>query len=87
MCREPENGIFIVGTSHVSDESAKDVDLVISTIQPDAVIVELCKGRSAVMYQGQGDTNQQQRSSQPLSMTGARIFLEHVANCLQGVGN
>lgn len=67
--REPEE-IFIVGTSHVSKESAEDVELVVGAVKPDAVIVELCKGRSAVMYQEQGDAEQQRRASQPLSMTG-----------------
>lgn len=75
VCREPEV-VFIVGTSHVSAESAKDVDLVVSTVQPDAVVVELCKGRSAVLYQEQGDANQRDRASQPLSMTGA--FTAHI---------
>lgn len=65
MCREPED-VFIVGTSHVSEESAKDVDLVINTVQPDAVIIELCKGRSAILYQEQSSKGQ----PPPLSMTG-----------------
>jgi pheromone shutdown protein TraB len=55
----------------VSEESARDVDLVIDAVKPDAVIVELCKGRSAVMYQDQGDARQRKKTAQPLSMTGA----------------
>jgi TraB/PrgY/gumN family len=69
-CREPHE-IYIVGTSHVSEESAVDVARAINAIRPDAVIVELCKGRSAVLYQDQGTAVQAKRASQPVSMTGA----------------
>ena len=42
------------------------MDLVINTVKPDAVIVELCKGRSAVLYQEPSSRGQ----PPPLSMTG-----------------
>ncbi|CAG0899330.1 unnamed protein product, partial [Cyprideis torosa] len=41
--------VFLVGTSHFSIESQNDVGQVISTVQPDAVMVELCKGRSSLL--------------------------------------
>lgn len=45
---EPE-AIWIIGTTHVSRESASDVQRVISTVKPDNVVVELC--RSRVIFQ------------------------------------
>ena len=47
--REPEL-VFIVGTAHVSRQSARDVERVIAAVRPCAVVVELCKSRSAVMW-------------------------------------
>eukprot|EP00466_Bigelowiella_natans_P009076 jgi/Bigna1/87635/estExt_fgenesh1_pg.C_220145 len=46
---EPEE-IYIIGTAHVSDQSAKDVARVIRTVDPDNVVVELCRSRSATLY-------------------------------------
>jgi len=45
---EPDE-IFVVGTAHVSPQSAADVDRVISAVRPDNVVVELCKSRAGVM--------------------------------------
>ncbi len=47
--REPEE-VFVVGTSHMSRQSVDDVRRVIDAVQPENVVVELCKSRSAVMY-------------------------------------
>ncbi|CAA7014734.1 unnamed protein product [Microthlaspi erraticum] len=41
---EPE-AIWLVGTSHISPESAADVDRVVRTVKPDNVAVELCRSR------------------------------------------
>ncbi|CAK9826746.1 TraB domain-containing protein [Anthophora retusa] len=46
----PEGGkLYLVGTAHFSTESQNDVAMVIQAVQPDAVLVELCKSRIAVM--------------------------------------
>ncbi|CAK9818137.1 TraB domain-containing protein [Anthophora quadrimaculata] len=46
----PEGGkLYLVGTAHFSTESQNDVAMVIQAVQPDAVVVELCKSRIAVM--------------------------------------
>lgn len=47
--RNNENGaeIFLVGTAHVSKESAAEVRDVIGRVKPNAVMVELCPGRAA----------------------------------------
>lgn len=69
MCREPEE-IFIIGTSHVSQQSADDVALAIDALKPDAVVVELCKGRSARLFQDQLLGDQANKAAGPISMTG-----------------
>ncbi len=35
--------VYLVGTAHFSKESCDDVSLVIQAVQPDIVLVELCK--------------------------------------------
>ena len=35
--------VYLVGTAHFSRESCDDVSLVIQAVQPDIVMVELCK--------------------------------------------
>lgn len=41
---EPEN-VWILGTSHLSAESADEVERVLRTVRPDNVVVELCRSR------------------------------------------
>nr|CAB3267206.1 traB domain-containing protein [Phallusia mammillata] len=41
--------VYVVGTAHFSKESCTDVQKVISMVQPDAVIVELCASRVSVL--------------------------------------
>ncbi|PIM97550.1 putative protein, contains TraB domain [Handroanthus impetiginosus] len=41
---EPED-IWIIGTTHISRESASDVERVIRAVRPDNVVVELCRSR------------------------------------------
>ncbi|KAK4350811.1 hypothetical protein RND71_030124 [Anisodus tanguticus] len=41
---EPES-IWLIGTSHISLESAVDVERVIRTVRPENVVVELCRSR------------------------------------------
>ncbi len=57
--------IKIVGTSHISSESVKEITHEIQTFQPDIVTVELDKGRAASLLQ-------EQRSKVDLSLI-ARI--------------
>lgn len=45
---EPEE-VFIIGTAHISRKSAQDVERVIEAVQPQNVVVELCKGRTAIL--------------------------------------
>lgn len=43
---EPEN-IWLIGTTHLSQDSAADVERVVRAIKPDNVVVELCRSRQA----------------------------------------
>lgn len=58
--------MFVIGTAHLSTRSAEDVRRVVAAVRPENVVVELCKGRAAIMYQDQGQGGQQQ-----LTMPGA----------------
>lgn len=46
---EPE-AIWIIGTTHISPESASDVERVISVVRPDNVVVELCRSRQVFSF-------------------------------------
>jgi hypothetical protein len=41
---EPED-VWILGTSHLSEESVADVERVLRAVRPDNVVVELCRSR------------------------------------------
>ncbi|PON57828.1 Pheromone shutdown [Trema orientale] len=41
---EPE-AIWLVGTTHISRESAMEVERVVQALKPDNVVVELCRSR------------------------------------------
>lgn len=41
---EPE-AIWLIGTSHISEESAAEVERVVRAVNPDNVVVELCRSR------------------------------------------
>ncbi len=51
-----EKDIYILGTAHVLEESRKEVEELIDTIDPDSVCVELCESR----YQSLKDKNRWQ---------------------------
>ena len=42
--------VYLVGTAHVSRQSAEDVRRVIQAVRPQNVVVELCSSRTAIMY-------------------------------------
>ncbi|CAK8675794.1 unnamed protein product [Clavelina lepadiformis] len=48
---EGSNGekVYLVGTAHFSKESCEDVRKVISAVQPDTVVVELCNSRTQIL--------------------------------------
>jgi len=42
--------VYLVGTAHFSKESCEDVARVIQAVQPDVVMVELCKSRTNILH-------------------------------------
>jgi len=42
--------VYLVGTAHFSKESCEDVAKVIQAVQPDFVMVELCKSRTNILH-------------------------------------
>jgi len=42
--------VYLVGTAHFSQESNEDVAKVIRAVQPDVVVLELCKARTTVLH-------------------------------------
>lgn len=43
------SNVYLVGTAHFSEESQKDVALVIRNVRPRAVVVELCESRVHIL--------------------------------------
>lgn len=41
--------IYLCGTAHVSQKSADDVEYLITSLKPDFVAIELCKGRIGML--------------------------------------
>ena len=41
--------VFLVGTAHFSKESQNDVVTVVQGVQPDVVVLELCKSRTNIL--------------------------------------
>ncbi|XP_031381344.1 traB domain-containing protein [Punica granatum] len=71
---EPE-AIWLVGTFHISDRSATDVERVIRSVVPDNVVVELCRSRAGIMYSSNGgDASQQEVRSSMFSLSGTGFF-------------
>lgn len=46
-----DKDVYLVGTAHISKESADDVRITIEQVRPQAVCVELCKARHQAMTQ------------------------------------
>lgn len=71
--------IFLVGTAHVSPQSAADVRQVVQAVQPDSVVVELCRSRQAVMYPAAAaGTHGQGQTGDDTSSGGAAAALQSV---------
>nr|XP_043633020.1 uncharacterized protein LOC122604180 isoform X2 [Erigeron canadensis] len=69
---EPEV-IWLLGTNHVSEKSAFDVERVVQVVKPDNVVVELCRSRAGIMYTT--DTEVEPRlKSNPFSLSGSEFF-------------
>lgn len=70
---EPE-AIWLVGATHISSQSAAEVERVVRAVKPDNVVVELCRSRAGIMYiSDEGEVGQQLRSSM-FSLSGTGFF-------------
>ncbi|XP_059304864.1 uncharacterized protein LOC132056601 isoform X1 [Lycium ferocissimum] len=70
---EPE-AIWLIGTSHLSLESALDVERVIRTVRPENVVVELCRSRAGIMYTSDDSDLNQPLKSNMFSLSGTGFF-------------
>ncbi|XP_022736944.1 traB domain-containing protein isoform X1 [Durio zibethinus] len=70
---EPE-AIWLVGTNHISPESAADVERVVRAVRPDNVVVELCRSRAGIMYTSNYVGNGQQLRPNMFSLSGTGFF-------------
>lgn len=46
-----DRNVYLVGTAHLSRESVEDVSTTVEAVKPDAICIELCKGRYQAMTQ------------------------------------
>ncbi|KAL6131974.1 hypothetical protein ACLB2K_070346 [Fragaria x ananassa] len=70
---EPE-AIWLVGTTHISQVSASEVERVVRAVKPDNVVVELCRSRAGIMYASMDDESGQQLKSNMFSLSGNGFF-------------
>uniref|UniRef100_A0A162A1Y9 TraB domain-containing protein n=2 Tax=Daucus carota subsp. sativus TaxID=79200 RepID=A0A162A1Y9_DAUCS len=81
---EPEV-IWLIGTSHVSSQSAVDVERVVRTVKPDNVVVELCRSslnslvaefifRAGIMFTSNDNENGPKLKSNMFSLSGDGFF-------------
>ena len=52
ICLE-NTDIYLLGTAHVSNDSSKDVRLLLNAIHPDCIFVELCDARISLLVGGE----------------------------------
>jgi len=71
---EPEE-IFVLGTSHLSERSVIEVEAAIELLRPDAVVVELCRSRSALLYSDEAAADDM-RARNPFSLSGEGGLLQ-----------
>lgn len=71
--REPEM-VFIVGTAHISQASQEEVSRVIEAIRPENVVVELCRSRSSLLYDGTNVRKLNNQKANALDLNGENFF-------------
>ncbi|CAJ1977102.1 unnamed protein product [Sphenostylis stenocarpa] len=70
---EPES-IWLIGTTHVSKDSAMEVERVVRALRPDNVVVELCRSRAGIMYVSADEELGKQLRSNMFSLSGTGFF-------------
>eukprot|EP00803_Ostreobium_quekettii_P008793 evm.model.scf_1020.2 EVM.evm.TU.scf_1020.2 scf_1020:47717-50858(+) len=57
--------VFVLGTSHFSAQSECNVDRLIKTVEPESVVVELCRSRVALLYADDIQTKALEKKQEP----------------------
>ncbi|TRY75646.1 hypothetical protein TCAL_12141 [Tigriopus californicus] len=60
--------VYLVGTAHFSEQSQEDVARVIRQVQPDVVMLELCKTRSSMLHMDEARILAESASMTPAKM-------------------
>jgi pheromone shutdown protein TraB len=78
--------IFLLGTAHISEQSAQEVRDMITLIKPDVVMIELCPGRAERLRKGQSsDAEFFKDALSQLFRPGAHLGQQLVKLSLQGM--
>jgi TraB/PrgY/gumN family len=67
---EPQE-VYLLGTSHVSEQSAADVRRVVAAVKPESIVVELCRGRLGMMLEMAPGAAEE--SPNPLGISGGSL--------------
>jgi TraB/PrgY/gumN family len=69
---EPQE-VYLLGTSHVSEQSAADVRRVVAAVKPESIVVELCRGRLGMMLEMQPGAAEDDAPPNPLGISGGSL--------------
>lgn len=85
--REPEI-VFLVGTVHISQGSADAARRVVESVKPDNVVLELCRGRTGVLY-SEAEPADEVVAQEKAGAKGQRLAMmkQSVQNALDGSGS
>ncbi|KAJ1269500.1 hypothetical protein BS78_07G216700 [Paspalum vaginatum] len=78
---EPED-VWVLGTSHLSPDSAADVERVLRAVRPDNVVVELCRSRAGIMYASDDASDEPLLKSSNMFSLGGSKFLGAVGRSI-----
>ena len=73
--------IYLLGTAHVSNDSSKDVRLILNSVHPDCIFVELCEARIPLL-----EGVQEEEEPATNTTTTKRSFLERLKEIQQTQG-
>jgi TraB/PrgY/gumN family len=69
---EPQE-VYLLGTSHVSEQSAADVRRVVAAVKPESIVVELCRGRLGMMLELAPGAAEEDAPPNPLGISGGSL--------------
>ena len=74
--------IHLIGTAHVSDESARQVEALIESIKPSVVIIELCNSRRAILNMKEATSLNDQEIDQEIEIPKEPSFVSQLMKAL-----